>query len=117
MPVPLRRGAGLRTKARLAYDVGRVEAVALGQRQEPLQAGGVQGVAAREEDDGRGVLRAEGDDVRVAEARADSQAFVAETQPGQRLVVERPDLVLALGRFVDGFGRGAPPTREADMSS
>jgi hypothetical protein len=116
MPVPLRRGAGLRTKARLPHDVGRVEAVALGQGQEPLEAGGVQGVAAREEDDGRGALRAEGDDVRVAEARADSQACVAETQPGQRLVVERPDLVLALGRFVDGFGRGAPPTREADTS-
>jgi hypothetical protein len=81
-----------------------------------LRQVGVQGVAAREEDDGRGALRAEGDDVRVAEARADSQACVAETQPGQRLVVERPDLVLALGRFVDGFGRGAPPTREADTS-
>jgi hypothetical protein len=117
MPVPLGRGASLRTKARLAYDVGRVEAVALGQRQEPLQAGGVQGVAAREEDDGRGALRAESEDVRVAEARADGQAFVAETQSGERLVVERSDLVLALGRFVDGFGRGAPPTREADMSS
>jgi hypothetical protein len=55
--------------------------------------------------------------VRVAEARADGQAFVAETQSGERLVVERSDLVLALGRFVDGFGRGAPPTREADTSS
>jgi hypothetical protein len=55
--------------------------------------------------------------VRVAEARADGQAFVAEAQLDQRLVVERPDLGLALGRFVDGFGRGAPPTREADMSS
>jgi hypothetical protein len=54
--------------------------------------------------------------VRVAEARADGQACVAETQPGQRLVVERQDLGLALGRFVDGFGRGAPPTREADTS-
>jgi hypothetical protein len=101
----------------LAYDVGRVEAVALGQRQEPLQAGGVQCVGSRQEDDGRGALRAESEDVRVAEARADGQAFVAETQSGERLVVERSDLVLALGRFVDGFGRGAPPTREADMSS
>src|SRR5215213_2792443 len=111
MPVPLRRGAGLRTQARLPHDVGRVEAVALGQGQEPLEAGGVQGVAAREEDDRRGVLRAEGDNVRVAEARADGQACVAETQPGERLVVERPDLGLTLGRFVDGFGRGAPSTR------
>jgi hypothetical protein len=101
----------------LAYDVGRVEAAALGQRQEPLQAGGVQGVAAREEHDGRSALRAESEDVRVAEARADGQAFVAETQSGERLVVERSDLVLALGRFVDGFGRGAPPMREADTSS
>jgi hypothetical protein len=100
----------------LAYDVWRVEAVALGQRQEPFQAGGVQCVGSRQEDDGRGVLRAESEDVRVAEARADGQAFVAETQPGERLVVERSDLGLALGRFVDGFGRGAPPTREADTS-
>jgi hypothetical protein len=109
MPIPLGRGASLRTKARLAYDVGRVEAVALGQRQEPLQAGGVQCVGSRQEDDGRGALRAESEDVRVAEARADGQAFVAEAQSGERLVVERSDLGLALGRFVDGFGRGAPP--------
>ena len=81
MPVPLRRGAGLRTKARLPHDVWRVEAVALGQGQEPLEAGGVQGVAAREEDDGRSVLGAEGDDVRVAEARADGQALVAGPSP------------------------------------
>jgi hypothetical protein len=120
MPIPLGRGASLRTKARLAYDVGRVEAVALGQRQEPLQAGGVQGVAAREEDDGRGVLRAESEDVRVAEARADGQAFVAETQSGERLVVERSDLVLALGRFVDGLGRSYlqrdKPTRPVSVA-
>ena len=68
-------------KARLPHDVWRVEAVALGQGQEPLEAGGVQGVAAREEDDGRSVLRAEGDDVRVAEARADGQACIAGPSP------------------------------------
>jgi hypothetical protein len=107
--VPLRRGASLRTKAGLPHDVGRVEAVALRQRQKPLEAGGVQGVGARQEDRGRGTLGPEGDDVRVAEARADGQAFVAEAQSGERLVVERSDLGLALGRFVDGFGRGAPP--------
>src|SRR5918996_1903527 len=116
MPVPLGRGAALRARPGLAHDVGRVEAVALDQRQEPLQAGGIESVASRQEDDGRGALGAEGDDVRVAEARTDGQAVVGETQPGERLVVERPDLGLALGRYVDGFGRGALPAREADTS-
>jgi hypothetical protein len=36
VPVPLGRGAGLRAKAGLAHDVGRVEAMALGKGQEPL---------------------------------------------------------------------------------
>src|SRR5829696_2885066 len=114
--VPLRRGAGLRTKAGVPHDVGRIEAVALSQGQEPVEAGGVQGVVARQEDRGRGALGTEGDDVRVTEARCDGQAFVAWAKPGQRLVVERPDLGLALGRFVDGCGHSGPPTREADMS-
>ena len=100
----------------MAYDVWRIEAVALGQRHKPLQAGGVQGVGSRQEDDGRGALRAESEDVRVAEARADGNAVVTETQPGERLVVEPPDLGLTLGRFVDRFRRGAPPAREADTS-
>jgi hypothetical protein len=54
--------------------------------------------------------------VRVTEPRCDGQAFVAEAQPGQRLVVEHPDLGLALGRFVDGFGYSAPTTSQADTS-
>src|SRR5215210_2495291 len=112
MPVPLRRGLLLSAPARLADDVGRVEAVALSQGQEPLQAGGIQGVGARQEDDGRGVLGSYRQDVGFAQARADSQALAAWAQRGQRLVVERPYLGLALGRFVDGFGRRAPPTGE-----
>jgi hypothetical protein len=47
VPVSLGRGAGLSTKAGLAHDVGCVDAMALRQRQEPCQAGGVQGVPAR----------------------------------------------------------------------
>jgi hypothetical protein len=39
---------------------------------------------------------------------------VALAQTGERLVVERPDLGLACGRSVIGFGRRAPPSREAD---
>src|SRR5215212_4496555 len=101
--VPLRRGPLLRAPARLADDVWRVEAVALGQRQKPLKAGGIQGVGSRQEDDGRGVLGSYRQDVGVAEACADCQALVAWAQPGQRLVVERSDLGLALWRFVDGF--------------
>ncbi|CAA9405430.1 MAG: hypothetical protein AVDCRST_MAG55-900 [uncultured Rubrobacteraceae bacterium] len=114
MAVPLRRGPDLCAPARLADDVGRVEAAATRQRQEPYEAGGVQEVAAREEHHGWGVLGAEGEDVGVAEARADGQAFVAEAQSDERLVVERADLGLALGRLVDGICRRAPPTREAD---
>jgi hypothetical protein len=120
VPVPLRRGPLLRAKAGLPYDVGCVEAVALGQGQEPLEAGGVQGVASRQEDDGRCALGAEGEDVRVAEARPNGQALVAETQPGERLLVERPELGLALGRFVDGLGRGylqrEKPTRPVSVA-
>jgi hypothetical protein len=52
--------------------------------------------------------------VRFAEARSDAQALVALAQTGERLVVERPDLGLACGRSVIGFGRRAPPSREAD---
>ena len=76
--VPLR--PLLRAVAGLAYDVWRLDAVALGQGQKPLEASGVQGVASRQEDEGRGALGAEGEDVCVAEARADGQAFVAEAQ-------------------------------------
>ena len=91
-PSPSTRG-GSAPKARLPHDVWRVEAVALGQGQEPLEAGGVQGVAAREEDDGRSVLRAEGDDVRVAEARADGQKASrdpARPKPRRRAPGSRP---------------------------
>src|SRR5215207_10075241 len=56
--VPLRRGAGLRAKTGVPHDVGRIEAVALCQGQEPLQAGGVQCVVARQEDGGRSALGA-----------------------------------------------------------
>src|SRR5215212_9285367 len=115
--VPLRRGPLLRAPARLADDVWRVEAVALGQRQKPLKAGGIQGVGSRQEDDGRGVLGSYRQDVGVAEACADCQALVAWAQPGQRLVVERSDLGLALWRFVDGFGRRRLPRENRHLVS
>ena len=108
-PVALRRGPDLCAPARLTDDVGRVEAVALRQRQEPLKAGGVQEVAARQEDRGRGALVSDRDHVGVAEARADGQALFTDAQPGERLVVERLDLGLALGRPVDGSGQRASP--------
>src|SRR5918995_5464138 len=111
--VALGRGPLLRALARLANDVGRVEAVSLRQRQKPLEDDGVQEVAAREEHRGRGICGPQREDVGVAEARLHGQALVAETQSGERLFVERPDLSLSLGRLVDGFRRRAPPTRKA----
>jgi hypothetical protein len=109
VPVALRRGPDLRAPARLTDDVRRVEAVALRQRQEPLKAGGVQEVAARQEDRGRGALVSDRDHVGVAEACADGQALFTDAQPGERLVVERLDLGLALGRPVDGSRQRASP--------
>ncbi|MDQ3286503.1 MAG: hypothetical protein M3P92_12555, partial [Actinomycetota bacterium] len=66
--VPLRLGTDLRAQARLPHNIGRTEAVVLGQRKKPIQAGGVQEVAARKEQRGRGALGSERDDVGIAEA-------------------------------------------------
>ena len=80
-------------------------------RAEPLEAGGVQGVAAREEDDGRSVLGAEGDDVRVTESRADGKPpslDPARPKPRRRAPGSRP----RPRAFCRWIRRGAPPREE-----
>jgi hypothetical protein len=72
------------------------------ERQKPRQAKRVQEVAAGQDQQRRRVFGAGENHVRPAEARADRPRLASGAEPGQRLVVEGPQLGLSFGAAIDG---------------